>query len=114
MIRYLADEHIPDAVVDGLTARGVDIVRVVDAGLVGTPDPALLAWAAGDDRVLVTFDRKTVPGFAYDRVRAGLPMAGVAAPDRTMTVGAMIDVLHLAAACGTADDIRDLVVYLPL
>ncbi len=114
MIQYLADEHIPDAVVDGLTLSGADIIRVVDAGLVGTPDPALLAWAAGNGRILVTFDRKTIPGFAYDRVRAGLPMPGVAAPDRTLPVGGMIDALHLAAACGTADDFRDLIVYLPL
>ena len=45
----------------------VDIVRVQDVGLAGSPDPAILAWAASEGRVLLTHDRETVPGFAYDQ-----------------------------------------------
>ncbi len=113
MIRFVLDEHLPNALADGLLRRGVDAVRAVDAGLAGVADPDLLAWATAAGRVLVTFDRGTLIGFAYDRVRAGLPMLGIVLLDQTISVGAMIDALHLAAACGTADDFRDLVVYLP-
>lgn len=114
MIRYLTDEHIPNALVDALRDRGVEVVRIRDIGLASTPDPDILEWAALHTYVFVTFDRSTVPGFAYDRVRAGLPVPGVAVVDNTLPVGVMLDDLHTAAACGTADDFRDRVVFFPL
>jgi hypothetical protein len=114
MIRYLTDEHVPKALAAALRGRGVDVVRVQEVGLSTTPDPDILEWASGEGRVLVTFDRGTVPGFAHDRVRAGHPMPGVAVVDESLSVGAMTDELHTAAACGTADDFRDQVVYFPL
>jgi hypothetical protein len=36
----------------------------------GTRDPEVLAWAAAENRVLITNDRKTMVGFAYARVSA--------------------------------------------
>ena len=114
MIRLLTDEHVPVALVAALRGRGVEVVRVQDVGLSSTPDPDILEWAAGGNFVFVTFDRRTVPGFAYDRARAGLPMPGVAVVDEALSVGAMTDELHTAVACGTPDDFRDQVVYFPL
>jgi predicted nuclease of predicted toxin-antitoxin system len=114
VILYLTDEHVPNVLVDGLRDRGVDVLRAVDVGLAATPDPDILEWAAGQDRILVTFDRKTVPGFAYDRVRNGVPMPGVIVLDGAKSLGAMIDELHLAAECVAPDGFRDRVVYPPL
>jgi hypothetical protein len=114
VIRLLTDEHIPRALIDALLDRGVDVIRVQDFGLDSTPDPDILEWAAAQSRVFVTFDRGTVPGFAYDRIRAGLPMPGVVVVDDTLSIGSMTDELHVLAACGTLDDFRDQVVYIPL
>jgi hypothetical protein len=114
MVRLLTDEHIPTALIDALLDRGVDVVRVQDVGLRSTPDPDILEWAATQTRVFVTFDWSTVPGFAYDRVRASLAMPGAVVVDETLMIGAMAEELHTIAVCGKPDDLRDQVIYIPL
>jgi hypothetical protein len=49
----------------------MDIERVQDVGLSGREDPAILAWAAQETRILLTHDVRTITRFAYDRVREG-------------------------------------------
>ena len=114
MIRFLTDEHIPAALVVAMRVRGLDVMRVHEAGLASSPDPGILAWAAADDRVLVTFDRQTMPGFLYARVAAGLPTPGVALVDDSLPIGRMADELHVLAACSTSGELRDQVHYVPL
>jgi predicted nuclease of predicted toxin-antitoxin system len=65
--RLLTDENFDGDIVRGLLRRmpELDVVRVQDVGLAETPDPNILAWAAADQRILLTHDRDTVPGFAY-------------------------------------------------
>src|SRR6185312_2783929 len=77
-MKLASDENFDGDIVRGLLRilPELDIVRVQDAGLAGSPDPIVLAWAAGAERVLLTHDRDTMPNFAYDRVRAGEPMPG--------------------------------------
>jgi predicted nuclease of predicted toxin-antitoxin system len=67
--RFLADENIDPDLVLGLQRRadGIDIVRVQEVGLRTLDDPTILQWAADDDRVLITRDIKTIPGFAGER-----------------------------------------------
>lgn len=79
MVRFAADENINRHLVTGLQRRvpGIDIRRVQEAGLSGADDPTVLAWAAEEDRVLLSHDLATMARFAYERVSAGLPMPGV-------------------------------------
>ncbi|MFN2270846.1 MAG: DUF5615 family PIN-like protein [Anaerolineae bacterium] len=58
MVSLLADENLDGNIVRGVLrrVRGVDIVRVQDVGLTGADDPAVLAWAADQGRVLITHD----------------------------------------------------------
>ena len=100
MVRLLADENFHGDATDGLLARRpeLDLVRVQDIGLATADDPTILTWAAANDRILLTHDKATIPGHAYDRVRAGEPMPGVFVA-HGMTVGDIIDeVLMLDAA----------------
>ena len=113
MIPLLIDENLSQALTDALTARGIDAVRVRAVGLDGTPDPDILDWAAACGRVLVTLDRKTVPGFAYDRVRVGLPMAGVAVVDDSRSFGEIVEGLDLLTACETAATMLGRVEFIP-
>ena len=113
MIPLLIDENLSQALTDALTARGIDAVRVQAVGLDGTPDPDILAWAATCGRVFVTLDRKTVPGFAHARVRAGLPMAGVAVVDDSRSFGDIVESLDLLTACETPESMRDRVEFIP-
>jgi predicted nuclease of predicted toxin-antitoxin system len=66
MLRLLADENLNANIVRGLLRRlpTLDIVRTQDVGLTGADDPTVLAWAAGDRRVLVTHDVQTVTRYA--------------------------------------------------
>ena len=116
VIRLLTDENFDGDILRGLVRRmpSLDVVRVQDVGLTETPDPAILAWAASEDRVLLTHDGDTVPGFAYDRVRSGQSMPGVFLVNDQMPRGQAIDELLLAIECYTADDCKDMVHHFPL
>jgi len=54
-LRFLANENFPAAAVAALEAAGYDIVWVRIAAP-GAPDPDVLAWAAREQRILLTFD----------------------------------------------------------
>lgn len=90
-----------------------DIPTAQGAGLGGLSDPDLLAWAANAGRVILTCDVQTLVGFAWDRVRAGLPMSGVAVVTSGTAVGPVIDDLADAAVADDPADWIDQVKYLP-
>lgn len=116
MIKLVSDENFDDDIVRGLLRRlpELQVVRVHDVDLKATPDPIILAWAAGEGRVLLTHDRDTVPDFAYDRVRAGESMPGVFLVSDHMQKGQAIEELFLALQCLTPEDCKDQVHYFPL
>jgi hypothetical protein len=116
LIKLASDENFDGDILRGRLRLlpGLDAIRVQDAGLAGSPDPVILAWTADDDRILLTHDRETMPGFAYDRVRAGQLMPGVFLVSDRMAKGLAINQLSLAAQCLETDDCRDLVIHFPL
>jgi predicted nuclease of predicted toxin-antitoxin system len=115
-MKLLTDENFDGDILRGLLRRmaDLDVVRVQDVGLAQTPDLTILAWAADQQRILLTHDRDTVPGFAYDRVRAGEPMPGVFLVSDQMPKGQAIDQLLLAIQCLSPADCKDLVRHFPL
>jgi hypothetical protein len=56
-MRFLANENFPGTAVAALIAAGHNVVWVRDTAP-GTSDPDVLAWAARDERTLLTFDRQ--------------------------------------------------------
>ena len=66
MLRLLADENFNGDIVRGLLLRkpDLDIVRVQHVSLSGWVDPDVLAWAAENNRIVLTHDRATMPDFA--------------------------------------------------
>ena len=116
MLRLLSDENFRGEILRGLRRRlpDVDVVRVQDVGLAGAEDPAILAWAATEGRVLLTHDRNTIPEFAYDRIRHGLPMPGVFVVDDDLPAGQAIADLLLAVQCGEPAEWNGLITYFPL
>ena len=69
MVRLAADENFKQQIVNGLRRRlpAVDILTIREAGLEGTLDPAVLAWAAAEGRVVLTHDTRTIGRHAYER-----------------------------------------------
>jgi Domain of unknown function (DUF5615) len=114
MIRLLADEDFNGAIVRGLVRRNVDIVRVQDVGLRSEPDLRILEWAAETGRVIVTHDRSTLIGSAYDLIRASKPMSGVIAAAQSVGIGVAIDDLELMTTCSNLEEWQARVSYLPL
>ena len=100
MMRFLADEHIPRALLEQLALHlpGTDIVHASDVGLAHTPDPDILRWAADNDRIVVSRDKKSMSKFAYQRITDGLPMPGLIILHQRISIGPAIrGIIELAA-----------------
>ena len=115
-MRWLADENFHYAIVRGLRRRNpaFDIIRTQDAGLVGSEDPVLLAWAAEQGRMILTHDIRTMPAYTYARIRQGLPMPGVVQVSRTLLLRPVIEQILLMDECGETGEWDGQVIYLPL
>jgi len=116
MLRLLADENFNGDVVRGLLLRepDLDVVRVQTVGLAGEDDPDILAWAAEDNRILLTHDRATMPDRAYQRVAAGETMPGVFIVNDRFPVAQAIQEILLMVACSEQAEWSGRAVYLPL
>src|SRR5689334_17334438 len=101
MLKFLADENFNNDILRGVLRSNikVDVVRVQDTSLFHGDDPAILAWAAEQNRVLLTHDVKTMTKYAYDRVTAGLPMPGVFEISLDIPMGQMIEEIIMLAEC---------------
>jgi hypothetical protein len=116
MLRYAADEDFNAVIVRGLRRRltQLDLVRVRDVHHAGVDDPDVLAWAAGEGRVLWTHDASTMTDAAYRRIARSEVMPGVLVVPQLLEIGSAIEDLVLIVECAQADDFRDQVRFLPL
>lgn len=55
-VRYYLDEHVAEAVATGLRNRGVDVLTLSEAGMLGASDREHFSYAYEEERVLVTYD----------------------------------------------------------
>jgi len=116
MLTFLADENFHGHVVDGLIRRcpDIDMVRVQDTGLDGADDEEVLEWAATNGRLLLTHDVRTMPKYAFERVMAGRPMAGVFVVAGDATRRRIVEDILLIAQCSTPEEWQNRVTFLPL
>ena len=116
MIRFLADENINGKLLRGLLSRepGPDIVRAQDVGLAGIGDPDVLAWAARENRVLLTREVRTMERFAYERVGSGLPMPGIFVIGRRVPLARAIEEVLIVAGASMEGEWDGKVRHLPL
>ena len=106
-VRFYADEHIPKAVIRGLRERGIDILGVADAGLVGADDITHLRRARSEQRVIVTQDDDFLRIAAAGESHAGI----VYAPQHT-SVRALIHGLLLIQRVLDAEEIAGHIEFL--
>ena len=116
MIRFLTDENIEGAIFQALRQHIplIDVVRAQDVGLYSAPDPAILEWASENNRIVLTHDVKTMVDFAYERVRSGLDMPGVAIIPASMSPGAVASELIHMTLYGLEGEWENRVFRLPL
>lgn len=117
MLRLASDADVHGEIIRGLRRRlpEIDLKRAQDALPEGTPDPEVLAWAAAENRVLITNDRNTMVGFAYRRVAAGQPVPGLIVTTDEQSIGSAIDDILIVAEYMSEEEIRgQVVLFLPL
>lgn len=82
-------------------------------GILGRPDPEVLALAANEGRVLVSHDRQTMPGhlkrFIETRASPGLVIVS-----QELDIGRTIEELLLVWAASEADEWTNATIFLPL
>ena len=105
-IKFLTDEHIPNAVANGLRARGVDASTAGEAEQVGVSDAALLAIARMQGRVVITADADHL------RLHAGVPHAGILFAPPDVSIGRLIGGAMLMAEVLAADEMINQVEFL--
>ena len=98
-IRYYTDEHVSRAVIRGLRERGIDILSVPEADMMGAKDDEHLEFALRESRVLFTQDTDFLRLAAEGREHAGI----IHAPQGTGT-GQIIRGLLLIQQVLTAED----------
>lgn len=115
-MRFAADENFDGTILKELRKRlpELDIVRVQDTIMYQAADPAVLEWAAQEERIIFTHDVQTLVGDAYARVEQGLPMPGVILIRETLAIGPALDELELVIGAGELDDFRNRVTFVPM
>jgi len=116
MLQILADEDFNSRIVRGLLRLlpELDLVRAQDIEMKSASDTKLLEAAAKEGRILLTHDAKTMPIYAYDRVKTGQPMPGLVVCSQGISIGSAIADIALLAECSETFEWENRVVYLPL
>ena len=116
MLRLLFDENFDHRILRGLRLRiqDLDFLAVQEMELKGQSDQRILAWAAQNQRILVTHDVNTIPQYMYQRIRKGGQVTGVIIVPDDLAVGIAIEELAFLIECCEAGELAQKVIYLPL
>jgi predicted nuclease of predicted toxin-antitoxin system len=96
MFRFLTDHDLNEAIArqPEQKASDVDIVRAREVGLSRSDDRELLAFAATENCIILSHDRTTMTGFAYERTLSGQVMPGLLVIRQTASIGEVVDDLY--------------------
>lgn len=116
MLKLLVDENLDQRILRGLLIQvpGLLYTLVQEAGLGGSPDSALLEWAAENQHALVTHDRSTMLRATHERMRSGQKTAGLVIVKKELPLMRAIEDMALLVECSTERDIENQVVFIPL
>jgi predicted nuclease of predicted toxin-antitoxin system len=108
MIRFHLDEHLAKLVAKALRQHGFDVTTPNDVDLLSADDPAHLAFAARDNRVMVTHDDDFLRLHAEGIEHAGIVFCYA---DK-YTPSQLQFMLRLFGECFTEEEMRRRVEYL--
>ena len=74
--RFLFDQHVNVPAMRQLRGAGVDVVHVAEEGLSEADDPAILAWARKENRIVVTRNYRDFAPLVEVYARQGLSFPG--------------------------------------
>lgn len=114
-MQFAADENFNNDILRGVLRRypELDVVRIQDTDVYEAEDAAVLEWAAQAGRILLTHDTRTMPDFAYARVREGKLLPGVFVVDDQAPAGQVINDLLIILGASDVNEWENRVIYLP-
>jgi hypothetical protein len=115
-VLLLADENFNGRILRALQRRipELAVVRIQETPLSGAKDPAVLEWAAGQDRVILTHDVSTLVGYAYERLREGRSMSGLIAVQTDCPIGQAVEDLELVILASAPGELNGRIIFVPL
>ena len=100
MIKFHLDEHVHPGVANGLRQRQIDVTTTPEAGLLGAEDPAHIAFALAQGRVIVTHDDDFL--ILHNQ---GISHAGIAyCHQHRRSIGYMVRVLTALSSRATPEE----------
>ncbi len=115
-MKLVSDEDFNNRIVRGLLRRfsALDLVRAQDVELNGKHDTIVLAWAAHENRLVLTHDFATMLDFAYSRVADSLKMPDVIAVPQDLAIGEAIEEIFTLIECSLENEWENQIVFMPL
>ena len=113
--RFQADADFNQKIVAGLRRREptIEFQSADEGGVIGRPDPEVLAQAASEGRVLVSHDRQTMPGH-FRRFIETQASPGLVILSQELDIGRAIEELLLVWAASEAEEWENTAIFLPL
>lgn len=115
--RFLLDENVDLAVQRQLRRLelGLEVLSVgdSDAPPLRASDAAILTWIEQNNYILVSWDKRTLPGHFADHLRAGGHVPGVLLIRRGTSLGQIIETLYLVWVASEAEEYYDQLDYIP-
>jgi hypothetical protein len=116
-VKWLADENFDNDILRGIRRRvaAFDVVRAQDVTEIsGLDDPAVLAWATTNDRVVLTHDLSTMIPAMREQVRRFASCSPIVFVRDSLPAGLVIEEILLLNECSVEIDWAAGVIYLPL
>jgi hypothetical protein len=113
MLRLYFDHNVPRLIAQRLRLRGIDVLTALEDGTDRLPDPELLDRATRLGRVLVSMDADLVIE-AERRQTAGIEFAGIVFARQRLPIGRLIEELEVVAGASEPEELRGVLIYLPL
>jgi len=114
-VRFQADADLDARIVRGVKRREplVDFQTGEAAGFRAVSDPEVLQMAAGSGRILVTHDKRTMPGH-FSTFVAHHTSPGVFIVQKDTPIGVVVEDLSMIWAASDAEEWQDRLVWIPL
>ena len=114
-IRFQADADLNQVIVQAVIRQepSIDFQTAVRADLEGLDDPAVLALAAREGRVLVSHDKKTMPYHFADFI-VQQTSAGVLLLPQSLPIAQATEALILIWSATATEEWKNRIFYLPL
>jgi hypothetical protein len=114
-IRFLADEDLRYDIVRGVLRKEptISFPTIPEAGLAGAQDPEVLKFAARQNQIVVSHDKRTMPGHFAAFLGQGRDHPGLLLAPKNKAIGEVIETLIIIWADSDPDQWRNGIHYLP-